>query len=118
MQSCTPEELTSGSKKVSPALRVFVPQAQWEREDDPVGKVPESNLHSIILVGQDIWFPYDRDQNEQIEMAYLENKDCLEITGDKLGIKNGFKYMVYFHENGMYQQNTQSGFRRKIRRWN
>ena len=75
------------------------------------------------------WVPYDPDQNQQLETAYLEKQtnpaiDEVGIMGDKDGKfsdskhvpagKKGAVYSVYL--NTMQQVNSVSGFQRKLKR--
>jgi hypothetical protein len=60
------------------------------------------------------FIPYDPDQNEQIELAYLEGKEYATVLGDRNRIKNNRIYNVFFKE--MIQMNVETKYRRKVKR--
>ena len=63
------------------------------------------------------YVPYDYDQNEQIEAAYLSKQAAVDLMkGDRLGVKNRYNYRVDFA--GMFQQNLKPaiGTKRAIKR--
>jgi hypothetical protein len=60
------------------------------------------------------FIPYDHDQNEQIELAYLNGREDVVVVGDRNRIKNNQIYRVIFKE--MKQMNIRTGYKRDVKR--
>jgi O-acetyl-ADP-ribose deacetylase (regulator of RNase III) len=64
------------------------------------------------LENNNMYVPYDPDQNNQIELAYQTNQASVQVVGDLNQVKNGSNYCVDF--KAMRQRNLLTNWERQV----